>query len=183
MVELQINYVLSKKEPRKRDIALRSLPRNIPEAYEEVLGRIGKDTDHLVFRILSWIFHSKGFLRMEELQEALSIEMKDTQLDPRYFLDPKFIVESCKSLVTHEANGISRFTHHTVQSYLELVELVDIVDNAKVLLTYLSFDVFKTRCEDDSELRKKIESHKLSCYTARRWTDFVRAIRLLRGRT
>lgn len=180
-MEFQLHYVLSKREPRRLEAAIRtkSLPKQIHEAYEEILQRIEREGSYtLAVKILSWIFHARGPLSMDELCEALSIDIGDSRLNSKYFLEPATIVEVCKSLVTYdEANGIVRFTHHTVQDYLESRRpqiLLNIVDLAKTLLTYLSFDIFKEPWNDPTELKARIQDHKLSGYASRSWSDYAR---------
>jgi ankyrin repeat protein len=181
LVEFQLHYVLSKKEPRRVEAAIRarSLPKQIHEAYEEVLERIERESCYgLVVKILSWVFHARRPLSMDELREALSIDSGDSRLNSFYFLEPSAIVEVCKSLVTYdESNGIVRFTHYTVQDYLQTKRpeiLLNVVELAKTLLTYLSFDIFKEPWSGVKELKERIKEHKLSGYASHSWSDYAR---------
>src|SRR5579859_2918133 len=126
------------------EAALSSLPRNISSAYLEILDRaVREGSDQLVFKILSWIYHAKVPLLMDQLREAMVVQIGDTQLEQDCLDDPAFLVEECKSLITYdESSGIVRFTHSTVQDYLESTmshNLLTTVDIAAILLTYLSF--------------------------------------------
>ena len=92
-------------------------------AYREVLDRIdqaeGKET---ALQILSWLFHAQRPLQMDELREILSIETQppDTELYPDFLFDPVQIIHCCQSLVEFDkSSGIVRFTHYTVQEFLE----------------------------------------------------------------
>jgi len=177
--EFQLRYVLSRKETRKVEAALGSLPRDISGAYQEILERIAREgTDELVFKVLSWIFHAQAPLLMDELREALVVEAGDTQLDARYLDEPAFLLEECKSLITFdEPSGIVRFAHSTVQDFLESqmrLKLLNPVGLAKTLLTYLSFDIFKKPCRNELELKSRIDSHKLCHHAARWWPDYAR---------
>jgi ankyrin repeat protein len=181
LVELQLESVLSQREPRKLEAALRSgsLPSNLQNAYQAILQRISEDgASELVMKILSWIFHATEPILMEELREALAVESEDTQLHRRYFSEPAYLVEVCKGLITHDvASGVVRFTHSTVQVFLQvevLESLLTVVDLAKILLTYLSFEIFKEPCKDDAELNDRMETHVLGRYAARWWPDYVR---------
>jgi ankyrin repeat protein len=178
-VEFQLHRVVSEKDPRKVEAALHSLPKKIADAYQDIFERISREgNDQRVFKTLSWIFHAKAPLLMDQLREALVVEVGDTQLQRKFLLEPALIVEECKSLITHDpASGIVRFTHNTVHQYLESImarELLSFVDLAKLLLNYLSFDIFKQPCRNDSEFKARIGSHKLSCYAAHWWPEYAR---------
>ena len=181
LVELQLSSVLSEKEPRKLEAALHgsSLPKTPENAYQQILDRIARDsTEVLVFKILSWVFHSREPLQMTELREALVIEVGDAELLRKYFLEPAVIVEVCRCLITHdEASGIVQFTHTTVQHFLQSLNhpaFLTLVELSKRLLTYLSFETFKNPCRDDSELKRRMEKFSLCNYAACWWPSYVR---------
>lgn len=115
---------------------------------------------------------------MEELREAMVVEVGDTRLRPDHLDEPAFLVEECKSLITYDkSSGIIRFTHSTVQDFLQSTmhhTLLTEVDLAKTLLTYLSFDIFKLPCQYDTELKERIQVHKLCRYAARWWPEHAR---------
>lgn len=117
-----------------------SLPRDVPNAYRHILDRISRGKE-LAFKILWWIFYAKEPLLMTELQEALAVELGDTDLETSYFLDPVMIVEVCKSLISHDkTRGIVRFTHPTIQDFLKTHMpnvLLAVSDLARTLLTYI----------------------------------------------
>jgi hypothetical protein len=175
-VEFQLHYVLSKEEPRKIRAALQSMPSDLSDAYNNILNQIAGDSDSegLVSRILSWIFYAKRPLRMDELLEALVIEYEDIRIDRDTLLVPAQIVEECKSLITYdEVEGIVRFTHYTVQGFLQSdqgarIILTDAV-LAKSLLTYLSFDVVRS-----GQWWLQPSEHRLAHYAVNFWQDHVR---------
>src|ERR1700736_5462772 len=123
LVKFQLDYVIKKESPRAAIKALDSLPTDMNAAYIEVLDRIERaNAQETALKILSWLFHARRSLRMEELQEVLSIETDppDTELMPEFFLAPERIIKACQGLVeSDETNGIVRFTHYSVQEFLE----------------------------------------------------------------
>jgi ankyrin repeat protein len=127
--------------------------------------------------ILSWIFHAKESLHMEELKEALNVELEETDLD-RQFIPSHVILEKCRSLVEfEESSGTVEFTHRTVYQFLKDTkpkELWSASDLAKRLLTYLSFDVFKKPCCSEAELQDRMKVNALCGYAARWWPEYVR---------
>lgn len=128
-------------DPREVMAALDSAPRDLSDAYEAVFARIerrSKCAKSLALRTLSWVFYAKRSLHMDELREALAVRDSDIQLHETYLLDPGSIVEVCESLIVHDdSSGIVRFTHYTVQEFLQsnnVIPLLSMVDLAKTCL-------------------------------------------------
>ena len=122
LVKFQLDYILEKPGPREAIKALNTLPKDIENAYKEVLDRIentnGKD---IALKVLSWLFHARRPLKMVELQEVLSIETHPPDIDlyTEYFIDPLEVIHYCQGLVElAQNNEIMRFTHYTVQEFL-----------------------------------------------------------------
>lgn len=181
LAELQLEYVLKEREPRKLEEVLRSnsLPRNISIAYHEIMRRILKEhSKNLALKIVSWIFHSKETILMRELQEILSVEAGDTDLQEKYFLEPASIVEVCQSLVSHDrTSDIVRFTHSTVRDFLLSAMLDRLLTTGRLattLLTYLLFDIFEEPCSNESDLKKRMEKYTLCRYAARWWPHLAK---------
>jgi hypothetical protein len=134
--------------------ALNSLPSTPSKAYEQVLTRIraAKHSSETAFRTLTWIFHAKRAVRMDELREALvvqdkkqPVELDETDMQELLAAD---ILEICQSLVVYEeASGVVRFSHFTVQEFLESQVresklCLPEIELAKTCLAYLPLKVF-----------------------------------------
>ena len=63
---------------------------------------------------------------------------------------------------------IVRFTHYTVQEFLQdkyLHKVLTPIDLAKVCLTYLTFDIFEDRpCADSDAFYRRMKSYQFSVY-------------------
>lgn len=179
LVKFQLDRVLSEKDPRTVEVTLHSLPMKIKDAYKDILARISLEGNaQRVLKTLSWVYHAQEPLLMDELLEALTIEFGDTRVVRKFQPDPALVLEDCKSLITYDkASGIVKLTHHTVYQFLSgpmLPRLLTFVDLAKILLTYLSFDVFKKPCPGGAELESRFQSHKLCRYAGRWWPKYAR---------
>lgn len=146
------------------------------EAYTETLGRIERAKRKTAQKVLSLLFYAQRPLRIGELREAVSIRMKpaDKQLYPKFFTAPDLLVRCCQGLVELDQNtGIVRFTHFTVQEFLQkkyMAKLLPQADIAKLCLTYLSFDVFELgRCRDESSFNLREKSHQFGRYAMQYW--------------
>ena len=161
--------------------ALSTLPKDMPEAYKEVLDRIKKaEGEETARQVLSWLFHAQRPLKMGELREALSIETDppDKDLYPKYFINPAQILNYCQGLVELDHRSqIIRFTHYTVQEFLtkNQATLLGRTDLAKVCLTYLTFDVLELGpCTSWKAFNQRKETYQFSDYAMRYWGLYVR---------
>ena len=111
---------------------------------------------------------------MRELQEALSVEddMKDL-IPVADLIHPRYVVECCESLVTHDEETQSvRLTHYTLNDFL-LAEcksvLLTSVNLARACLTYLDFAEFDVPCREKALLQERLNTYVFAEYAARFW--------------
>lgn len=169
-------------EPRDAIEALETLPADMESAYTETLERIDKTKAKCIaVKIMSWLFHAQRPLLMDELREALSVRTVDTQLFPHFLMQRDSLIRYCQGLIIFdEKSGIVRFTHYTVQEFLEKrfrENLLSFVDLAKVCLTYLTFDVFDGPCPNKESFDQRLKSHRFSCYAVQFWGFYTRGHR------
>jgi hypothetical protein len=170
----QLRYVLSEKEPRKVVMALKTLPKSPEDAYVEIFKRIDPKAEDWVYKIVSWLFHAKRSLFMDELRHALAVEPFDVKLEEDYLPEPDNVIESCQSLVIHDKEtGIVRFAHYTVQEFIQCnctQHLLPIVEVAKTCLTYLGFDAFNEGpCRYVENFALRQSEYKFFRYAAEYW--------------
>jgi Ankyrin repeats (3 copies)/Ankyrin repeats (many copies) len=178
LARFQLDHILDKVRPRDAINALNTLPTDMDSAYTEVLDRIDKTGGKgIAIQILSWLFHAQRPLKMDELQEVLSIELDDTELNRDYFIEPDKIIHHCQGLVESDETNV-RFTHYTVQEFLRnkyYDNLLAPKDLAKVCLTYLTFDVFENGpFSDRKSFNECWETHKFAEYAVRYWGIYTR---------
>ena len=153
LIKLQLDYVLSFREPAKRMRAFDILPNDLFEAYDTAMERIKssrRGDEDLAMKIFSWISRTKRNLSMEELLEALAVEDAGPNDNIESILENKLtpadVIECCKSLITYdEFSGLVRFAHYTLQDFVvgHLQDRRPSARNlAKACLSYISFDVF-----------------------------------------
>lgn len=151
LAKLQLDHVLSPREPRLQIRAFKTIPKTLDSAYNEVMDRIEKSPRSgdkaLALKILSWLYHAQRNLSMDELLDALSVDIdvyhddsdhesdansagEDMDdLEENYTgennmdlshgkLNHNDIIECCKSLVIHESDGLVRFSHETVRLFV-----------------------------------------------------------------
>lgn len=179
-----MEHVLQFREPKKRLIAIDTVPSNMSSAYGDIIKRIETSRPgdkELATRIFSWICRSMRPLSMEELLEALVVEELEADLTLEGVLQDKLspadVIECCKSLVIHEkSSGLVRFTHFTVQEYIEsnAQEILPMETHlAKTCLAYLAFPEFD-ELKSRSELRHLLSKYRFGRYVGMFWDDHTR---------
>ncbi|KAK6337488.1 hypothetical protein TWF730_002887 [Orbilia blumenaviensis] len=148
------------------------------------IERQGLNSRQLAEQILYWITFAKKPLSTFELQHALAVEVPQSEdedlpgeLDKDNLPEIQEMLSVCAGLVTvDEKSNIIRLVHYTTQEYLERIwksRLCDIQNYiTKICVTYLSYDIFKTRPWWDYEAR--LDSNPLYEYAARNWGDHAR---------
>ncbi len=181
LAALQIDRIFVARTIKEIKLALKSMPRELNELYEQTLKRIQTQAGNdgaLGMRILSWIAHAKRPLSVEELRHGLAVEYDDDageldELDKDNLLSQESLVDVCAGLVVIDSTSrIIRLVHYTTQEYFDKERLHLFndaeVDISRACLAYLSYNYgtdFTTR-----ELRTKVlQSHPFLEYATVHW--------------
>ena len=122
---------------------MENLPKGLYETYERILSLIdaqGPDVVRVAQTSLRWLAAALRPLTLTELNNALTIEMGSSTLNPdlAVFIETA-IVEICSSLVDYnESSGVVSLSHFTVQ-------VRTTVKVAIISTTHLSFQEYLTR--------------------------------------
>src|SRR5277367_562253 len=85
LAELQIEYVLNKKEARAMEKALDSLPTTLDKAYEDIMNRMErKNTKEFALRVFTCVLNAERTLHIDALRELLVVEVGDKELKRKY---------------------------------------------------------------------------------------------------
>jgi hypothetical protein len=151
--------------------SLASLPTTVNAAYRRLLDR-ATDKDY-VFKILSWIYHANRPLSMDELREAVTIELGDRTLN-RNFPAPETLIQCCEGLVVWEQGGdwrdSVRLLHSTVRDFLDNEmpdKLLPVNYIPRICLTYLNF-----LWEEDST--QQFPSYDFAEFAAGNWQFYMK---------
>jgi hypothetical protein len=78
------------------------------------------DEEELAKQVLSWITRAKRPLTTSELEQAIAVELEESQLDKENLCQVEDMVSACAGLVTVDnGSGIIRLVHYTTQEYFE----------------------------------------------------------------
>ncbi|KAM0158771.1 hypothetical protein ACHAPG_003947 [Botrytis cinerea] len=181
LARLDFDSLKVKKSPKAMRNALNMLPTGsnaYKDAYKDAMERIEGQLDDerdLAKQVLSWITFAKRPLTTAELQEAIAVEINETELDRENFTEISTMISVCAGLVTVDDEGkIIRLVHYTTQEYFERTR-DEWFPNAEtfittICVTYLSFETFNTGfCQTSQDSEKRVRSNRLFMYAARFW--------------
>ena len=154
--------VLEKPTKAARREALAILPLELSDAYAGMLARIQKlshsphPVSNLGMRILMWLHIATRPLRLEELQYALAVVLKEGKrgnidLDKDQIPTKKRLLDCCLGLVVVDDETMTvRFVHYTLEEYFKRDDQNNkyFPDHnklaAQICLTYLNFSSLTT---------------------------------------
>ncbi|KAL5042243.1 hypothetical protein BDW71DRAFT_200726 [Aspergillus fruticulosus] len=105
------------------DAQIRSALDNLPKGLEETYGRcINRITlkETYALKVLKWVSFAIRPLHLEELREAVTLCLEDTEWSPEKIPQKDILIGCCANLVIvdHTDNCV-RFAHSSVKQYLE----------------------------------------------------------------
>ncbi|KAG2070268.1 ankyrin [Suillus decipiens] len=122
-VECQLDAISACRSVKGISDSLKSLPKGLYETYDRILQAIeeaGPDRRSIVERTLMWLVASLEPLNLDQLVEALSIEIGSTTLNQRLsVISSTDLLEICSFLVNFdERTRIVTLSHYSVREYL-----------------------------------------------------------------
>ncbi|EEP77938.1 predicted protein [Uncinocarpus reesii 1704] len=158
--------------------AISAMPTGIYDTYKAAISRIekeGEENCEAVKRALSYIYCAKRPLTVDELVQALAVELEDTDLDEDAAPETDFLLSASAGLIRiDEKRNVISLVHHTLQEFFEANPehlLPDLeAEFGRLCLTYLSFDVFEDGPSTDGErLKQRLQHYQFYDYASRNW--------------
>lgn len=162
------------------------LPTSLEETYARVLNSIDRRRVQDAIKIVHWLCFAFQPPTVEELAEALSIDLDTGQCDPaRRLQDPDAILAICGSLVTRSSDGTGalRLSHLTVKEYLTSTQIEERMGSqfyvttkesdiyiAKTCLYYLGGRAYRSR----NETQNSFSNDTLSRYAVNFWPEYFK---------
>ncbi|KAG1759274.1 hypothetical protein EDD22DRAFT_849351 [Suillus occidentalis] len=122
-VQCQLDEIVTCKRHIDIEAALDNLPEGLYETYDRIIQAIkqrGRSDNQIAQSCLLWLAGALSPLTLDQLNEAIMIEVGESNLNPkRGVIDPMDIVSACGSLVTYdEKTGVVALSHYSVKEYL-----------------------------------------------------------------
>ena len=135
----------------------------------------GSEEDALA--VLSWVYHARRPLTMDELREALSVDPGQKSFHTSHLPIAQKLIEICEGLVICLPNGIVQFAHVTIQDFLRLHCQSQLLSNADIATTCLTYYGFKDFDAADFRTGRDIwNEYKLMSYVSEYWADHTRGV-------
>jgi ankyrin repeat protein len=173
-----LEHVETAKEVKE---VLSSLPSTYDECYEFTLRRIemkNPDQRNLAFKVLAWLSYALGGLTVKALQEALSVQPGDDQIDEKKQIPMDELVAACSGLVVVNAvDGTPniQLLHGTASKYLKNIQSASFPPGHEIILkaclTYLSFPEFSEQSVSRIKAEERAKRHPFYKYAATYWSD------------
>ena len=163
--------------------SLNQLPKNLEDAYAEVMRRIGekaRSERSIAHETLFWVSHCRRPLTVVELQCALGLELGDTTYDPDNIVLESDILDACEALITvQRESNIVRLVHYSAQEFFEKTSNVHFPEVRTLIalkcLTCLSLRHLRAGpCDADEELEHRLEETPLLEYAAKHWASHMK---------
>jgi ankyrin repeat protein len=181
--ELILNVLEQMKTLKEMKKALLSLPPTYDDCYEFSLKQIemqGPDQRDKAFKVLSWLAHALGPLTVKALQQAISVELGDVELDEYKQPSGDDLVSLCRGLVVIDSTKDTqtiRLLHETAQHYLKNVRYANFPPGHEIIfkscLDYLSLSEFSNLCGYQTRADERSREYAFLEYAARYWPEHV----------
>lgn len=183
MPALQVKSILDQTCKAEVRQAIRSLPKELNDTFKAILNRIytqSRSRVELAMKTLKFVSYAKRPLGIDELKQALAVNLGDSDVNREYERPLKLILGSCAGLVAADSESSTiRLVHYSLQEYLER-ERQNLFPNgeaevAKTCLTLLLFDNFgSTQGISKTELASLLKPYPFLRYAAMYWGDHAR---------
>ncbi|KAL8793816.1 MAG: hypothetical protein Q9195_003646 [Heterodermia aff. obscurata] len=183
LARLQLDSLMAKPTLRKIRQALHTLPEELEAMYGQALERIrAQDPEYasLGLKIICWVHHAARPLSLQEIRQALAVEVDDKTFDNDGLPDDGLLESACAGLITIQEHCTVGLVHYTAQEYLSRNSSVLFPGTdamiANICLTYLCFEDFTSGpCNSDNDLQVRLDQYPLLRYAAQYWAQHVRA--------
>jgi hypothetical protein len=195
---VQLDYISTLMSDGAIKKALLNLPSGLDSTYEQILQRIlcrSPDDAQMVKLIFLWLVQSYHHMTLQELAEAVSIQMMDTRLNfENVATDPEDLVALCGSLVIVDRTSkppLVSLAHYSVEEYLcspqiaqspvaffHVEEPAAHLHLAATCIRYLSFSDFGHPPSSGWDAKQLTKKYALLQYAARHWTAHLRDSRV-----
>lgn len=156
--------------------ALKTLPTGLQTMYDDALNRIAADVPHTedALKVLYWVSFAKRPLTVDELIHALAVTLEDKDYDADNELLDEITSICAGLLIVDPISCVVRLAHHTTDEYLKKTQTKSFPGIsshiASVLLTYVSFDAFKTQAAvTRADASNTLRQYPLLEYAATNW--------------
>jgi hypothetical protein len=112
-VQCQLDNLSRCKTPKEVKQALNNLPEMLDETYRRILDHGGTESKEIARRVLLWLAIGKRPFNIEELTEAVIIQIRTFKI----YADDR-LLEICECLTIMQEDRIVNLAHYSVKEYI-----------------------------------------------------------------
>ncbi|KAF2113185.1 hypothetical protein BDV96DRAFT_601378 [Lophiotrema nucula] len=186
-ITCQLDYLCELVTDKQIRTALDELPSGLDATYRRLLERIKPRAIPVARKTLYWLLHSEVRLTIDELTEAVSVDLDSNSLDLESKVDEETIRLVCSSLLRKVNDTYLEIAHFTVKEYIASIDPneekigVFSIDEARtrpilgrVCLAYLCMEDFNGPPPSSiEEFLAPEEAHSLYYHAANNWVDYL----------
>ncbi|KAL8968314.1 MAG: hypothetical protein Q9183_002523 [Haloplaca sp. 2 TL-2023] len=154
--KLHLDSLATQTSVKKVREAIEKLPVKINDLYDDTMGRIDAQNENyreLAMKALRWVTFAYRTLHGNELLEALSTNLGETDLDIEALPLMSQVLDVCAGLlIFDEESDTVRLVHQTTQEYLQSLSVSRFEDAHTLItqdcVTYLGYDIFQSPAGD-----------------------------------
>jgi ankyrin repeat protein len=162
-------------------LKLEYLPTSLKQYYEEAMDKIRQQpVSHfqLALNTFGLLSHAKISLTIDELQEALCIDIGDRKLDISRLTPLPIILNASLGFINNDNQSeLVEFFHTTFQEWLlacKELQAEDLQDIGRSCLTYLMLEDFSEPCKSEDLAMARRQQYAFAAYASSFWADHIR---------
>ncbi|KAL9598673.1 MAG: hypothetical protein Q9219_004342 [cf. Caloplaca sp. 3 TL-2023] len=175
-----MDSLATKRTPAAVEFALRNLPTQISDMYDQIMERLKATNDDdrdIVMNFLQWIAFASRPLSVAEIEHASAIVPGTKDFDRDNILEARELASMCAGLVVVDSSNRVRLVHLSAQDYFREHRERWFFDGhatlARKCLTYLSYTEFDagvcSGLSEKEDFGKKVEQYPLIDYCCSCW--------------
>ncbi|KAI1841262.1 hypothetical protein JX266_012574 [Neoarthrinium moseri] len=178
LAKFHMNSLEDQSNPRELLNGLKTLPSNVTDIYDSVIGRISNLKQAAVLKhMILIVATARQLLSLDAVAHAISLDHGDEDIDELKLPSVKHLVSMCAGLLELDYSGVVRLSHETIGDYIAQNGLKGSKDGHSTLtmicLTYLRFTSFASGAysgpNHSALLQERRQKYPLLTYAATHW--------------
>ncbi|KAJ5311653.1 hypothetical protein N7476_007513 [Penicillium atrosanguineum] len=180
LAKFNMDTLASKMRPGEVKDALKDLPKELDDTYNEAMMRI-KDLPssrkEVAMEFLRWVVFAERPLEVHEIEHAIAVSDDDHDIDPDNVIRAQVLASMCEGIVRFDESDCVRLVHFSAKNFFSKYHEKWFPDGSVKLtstcLSYLQFDPFSqgpcTGPSESTDFDARLEQYPFLEYAAEFW--------------
>ncbi|KAJ5681923.1 uncharacterized protein N7477_001863 [Penicillium maclennaniae] len=180
LAKFNMDTLASKMRPGEVKEALKVLPKELDDTYNEAMMRINdlpSSRKEVAMEFLRWVVFAERPLEIHEIEHALAVSPNDHDIDPDNVIRALVLASMCEGIVRFDESDCVRLVHFSAKNFFSKYHEKWFPDGSVKLtstcLTYLQFDPFRqgpcTGPSESADFDTRLEQYPFLKYAATFW--------------